>query len=134
MVAWLAVVATFIYSNFDGKLFPVTSRLEITSVTAADDGEGSYVAGRFTKLRNCTFQGLNWFYSTGGPGLSEVVVYSQFRDRPEIRETGEHEFFRLYVRLNEADIMNNSHVNVYHSCYNGLLWTTVTAFLHNHAE
>lgn len=131
LVLWMGILGVFVWSKVEGDFFPVTNTLHITSITPnrSDIGEYSIVAGEFDKLRNCAFQSIEWNYVSGSGRVGQTKVIAFFEDKPQVREIGEGlTFKKLYVRLDEYNLKNNSRVAVYHKCHGDWFWQTRTVF------
>lgn len=131
ILLWAAILVMLVMQRLGGTIFPVTSTLTITSVTPYENRPGgwSVVSGRFAKLRDCEFQGIQWFYVQPDASVGEVAVITYFEDKPQVRDRGEHSFNRLIIRIaTEHEIRNFSRGEVIHDCYDGWLWKTITPF------
>lgn len=101
----------YLYTQ-EGSYFPVVDNVRLTSVTDTNAGN-TIISGSFTKLRNCRFLGIRWFY---GKEDASVLVPSEFHSPPKIRTTGEQEFSNLEVELDSHEVLTNSYAYVYHEC------------------
>lgn len=129
IVLWVITMVIVLLVQFDGRLFPVTSELEIIEISEFEPG-WSIIKGRFEKKRECQFLGITWFLGEQSYGeVHSVAVESRFDDKPQVRNSGYQEFEMLRVRLTEDQIQNNSYSIVIHQCYNNFFgWKTYTNF------
>lgn len=111
--------------KIEGRLWPVTSRVELLSAENAPPPDYRYrFAARADKFRECDFAGLEWYLGDQRGG--SVPVRAFFADPPEIRGAGILEWSGLLISLAEDDVRGNSYALVYHDC--GWPWLTVTLF------
>jgi hypothetical protein len=122
-------------------LFPVASKLELLHVTSDPAGTRIQEA-RFTKLRNCEFRGITWFYKSPTTGnLSRVplvadqpsrrvpVVSQEMltADLPTLtRPVGGNLVGPWIVGLPIQDMLYHSFARIHHRCHN--FWMTTTDF------
>lgn len=138
ILPYILALSLYLWVGVEGSIVPVTTEFNIETISTTYDSAGfqaSVLTGTFTKLRNCEFKELTWYYGTRENRLSSVGVKSIFTSAPQVRSTGEQYLASLYVYLPRSDVMNNSFAYVTHSCYNlslgtndFTLWTTKTLF------
>ncbi len=108
--------------NLEGRLYPVTSRATITHIDAVD-ATHVRVWGRATRLRDCSFEGLRWYYGTR---KNRVLVAMTFEEGTRLRPTGQMDFGPWLIQLTPAQLQNRSFAVATHRCH--WLWRTRTVF------
>ncbi len=115
--AVLVLVPEFWTRWFEARFFPVITRLEVTQIRA--EPEGSVIAGRARRLRNCSWVETRWWL--GRRGEQRVPVEVRFRDAPQIRPAGETSWTGIVVvDMLPDQVLRNSHSDVVYRCYVGL--------------
>ena len=70
--------------------------------------------GESTRIRDCTFDHIEWFYSV--TGSASVRVPLNILERPKIRPGGQFEFGPWELPLSEDQLRKQSFALVYHRC------------------
>lgn len=122
MVVW-PTIAT-VGPRLEGTFYPVVVRTQITRVEETADGLASDLWGRARKLRDCTFMGLEWYYTTSD-GRSTLVPMD-VRESSKVREPGWMSFGPWRVTLSREQVRENSYALVKHRCHP--IWLTETHF------
>ena len=118
LLIWASVVSYNVGKLLDGIIYPVTTEVQITSVTPYTEKTAISIAGDFIKLRNCQYKRIEWYYgSRDNRSDTSVLVRAFFEDRPTVRPTGSNHFDNLVLFLSESDMQYNSYAYVYHDCY-----------------
>lgn len=117
-------------AQFDGELFPVIDNVALIDARPgpnnSDTNATTYTRMSWHKARECTHKKTEWY--VGKPSRSIIVTSEVLnsQDRPTLKgEVGSTE--RL-IRMSELNLRRNSYALVYHDCYDGWLWDTVTLY------
>jgi hypothetical protein len=121
----LILVQTFgpAIGRIEGNIWPVVRGTQITEVD--DDGVTSVFFGVSEKVRDCSFERIEWFIGDPLGGMRSPVQVI-FLDRDKLRPAAPFEFGPWGVRLSEETLREGSFAEVYHDCHP--LFPTVTRF------
>lgn len=125
--------------RFEGRYWPVTERMAITEDVEIGDN-WTTISGTMTKLRDCEFVEMRWFYGT--PDARSSVQY-RIEEGAKVRKKGAFNFGPWSVQLSIEDLKSYqtadgyrsaSYAEVYHDCplfrFAGVTlhkpWTTIT--------
>lgn len=110
-----------IFSQYEGRIFPVVSRVNVQEFGEADTG--IFITLSFDKIRACEFLGINWFDQFGDrlPILFEVGAGELPTTRPVLdnQQAGPWKLIGI-------DNLESSVAIVSHRCHP--LWITYTPF------
>jgi len=137
ILVWSLTIGTMLYALLDGRLNPVVTPPEITSMRLDRTDDWTRVVGEFDKLRNCSLEEIRWYYGTrrSFSKLDSVNVPvllgpdpSLKEKMPIVREPGHQKSSYLRVRLSPDLIVTESYAYVYHKCHGEWLWKTKSLF------
>ena len=124
-VIWLAAVLT-IGPRLEAMLFPVYTDWQITGVEKQSD-ERSNIWVRFTKVRECEFIGLSWYWGDEVSGFRRVYVdFNRPRgdNSDPTRPLGRQIDGPWIVSIPAETVFEESRVDVHHRCH--AAWVTRT--------
>jgi hypothetical protein len=112
-------VFVLLYSNaigiVEGKIFPVVSDFTVVS------GLDNTVHGSFSKLRDCTFAGVDWFYTEADERIPAELTITE---NSVFRRSGNQIYGPWIVNITPDLVVSNSYILVNHDCH--IFWNTVT--------
>ena len=108
--------------HIEGYYFPVVGNTRIENVVQIDDFVVAF-NGEADKLRDCKFEKIEWYYTSG---YNSVLVPIQTSDQTLTISPGIFLFGPWKIKLTEEQLRKNSYAIVYHSCHPG--WLTETKF------
>jgi hypothetical protein len=125
---FFVLASTGVLSHAEGRMFPVVAGTDVTRAVSHQKGvpdiEGQTVFyGVAKKLRNCSFDRIEWWLEKDGIASRVSVI---FYDAAVIRRAGEFRFGPWGVQMRRKDLMENSWATVYHRCHR--LYLTATHF------
>jgi hypothetical protein len=113
--------------SFESRFFPVMENtIIINAENVGIDGQAiTRLEITSNKVRDCDkWLSVEWYL--GKIDGRSARVPSEFKDRPQIRPTGEHHWKNLFVSLPENLIRQSSYGVVKHDCHGW--WDTETIF------
>lgn len=129
---WFTVVVAIGVSVFvdryaptiEGNYFPVVSTASITNIESVSPTL-TRVWLRSTKLRDCRYEEIEWWYGERPPGVANRITVV-FEEPPQQRDTGDMVLGPWLVALPAETLMSNSFAYVTHNCH--VLWDTRSLF------
>ena len=125
--SWILVVlclaALAVGPTVEGTIYPVTTDTKIGHMVPAGKIATRILSGEFEKVRDCSFEDIEWRYSVGG---RDVVAQVNFEEGVKVRGEGLHTFGPWYVDIPMDQVKERSRVFAYHRCH--WLWLTKTRF------
>ena len=106
----------------EGKFYPVVKPADIQRVEPAGD-VSTRIWGRAVRLRNCSFQRLEWRLGTEA---AFSVVDLDFEESSKVRNSGRFQFGPWRLHLTPDQLSERSYAIVFHRCHR--LWLTQTRF------
>lgn len=118
-----AIIVPMIYAKtIEPIWYPVISRLEITAAYA--DPLGTVLQGSATRHRKCSWVRTRWWL--GRRGEQRVPVEVEYRDKPQVRETGETTWSGIViVDLTPEQTLRNSHADAVYRCWAHWPWSRI---------
>lgn len=102
---------------------PVVVGTDLTRIVG-DDENHTTINGVATKIRDCTYLKMEWFY--GDEDGRSVLVPLKILEGSKIREDGQFGFGPWRLDLEESLVRDQSFALVYHRCHP--MWDTITEF------
>lgn len=98
----------------EGRFWPVIAGTTITRSTEKPDGTTEFY-GTATKLRNCSFDHVVWYWLD--PDGEEEVVPVEFLRGPHARRPVVFAFGPWSTPLLKEELLNRSHAVIWHRCH-----------------
>ena len=117
------ILTTLIAGRLEGRFFPVVINTLATEIEPVGTNR-IRISGVFDKVRDCEFEGLEFYLV--GPGGSRSAVDYQFEDVSVVRHSGRERFGPWLLHLTEQQFQTQTFAVAYHKCHP--FWETVTQF------
>lgn len=115
-------VGTIYGGKIEGRIFPVVGGTNITRMEIVD-ATSTRIWGGAVKLRNCSFQRIDWhFGTTSANAFVDVLI----EEKTKLRADGTFGFGPWIIRLTPDEVQYRSFATVYHKCHS--FWLTETRF------
>jgi len=125
---FFVLASTGVLSHAEGRVFPVVAGTDVTRAVGSVKGipniDGQTVFyGHAKKLRNCSFERVEWYLIDGGVSSRVDVA---FYEMGKVRHPGDFSFGPWGIMATRKELMQNSWAKVFHRCHP--LFLTVTNF------
>lgn len=122
MAVALTVFAQSFGGPLEGAIRPVVRDVDISRMEPVD-AISTRIWGRFQKIRDCDFFGLDFYLGTPGHASRALLV---FEEGAKVRDDGYEDFGPWVVQLTPDQINTNSFAIAKHQCH--FAWITETRF------